>query len=249
MKPEETLYPIESERLGRRPIVPRAFVVGAGVGLLAAFAGFLIRDRLHERDVIRNDQVDRIEITDLIMRERLARETGNWGEEAACFDANAIIAVSWFKGSGVEFVEAAKKSRSTSDLHFDSMSPATITIKNGRAIADTACAVHESSFLDGVDVIMTSYTRLLWRVQLRHGKWLIVGLRGIYVRDELVPSNPNRVPKLDETRLASYRASYRYLAYMLATRGVIPLDDLAGVDRPETVVAMRAEEIKWLDEG
>ena len=259
IEPEKTPYSNNLEQLVHlrgfhekiRPqlIGRRSFIVGAGIGAAVSVLGFLIRDALWQRNISANEQLDRIAITDLIMRERVARETGNWAQEAACYDPNATIAVSWFKGSGAEFVEAARKPRSALDFNFDSMSPAVITIKSKRAIADTACAVHESSVLHDVEVIMTSYTRLLWRVQLLHGKWLIVGLRGIYVRDQLVPSNPDRVPKLDESRLALYRPSYRYLSYMLASRGAVPLDNLPGVDRPETVAALRAGELKWLARG
>jgi len=231
----------ELPQIGRRK-----FIYGAGIGAVFSALGFLIRDRLREQAVISNVQLDRTAIADLIMRERVARETGNWKEEEACFDPDATVEVSWFKGSGAEFVATTKKPKSTVDFNFDSMSPAVITIRNSRAIADTACAVHESSLLDGVEVIMTSYTRLLWRVQSFNGKWLIVGLRGIYIRDQIIPSNPNRVPKLDQSKLASYRASYRYLSYMLANRGAVPLNNLPGVDRPETVAALRAGELKWL---
>jgi len=233
----------ELQQIGRRK-----FIFGAAIGAAVSALGFLVRDRLRGHSVISNEQFNRTAITDLIMRERVARETGNWKEELACFDANATVEVSWFKGTGAEFVETTKKPRSTVDFNFDSMSPAVITIRNSRAIADTACAVHESSLLDGVEVIMTSYTRLLWRLQSFNGKWLIVGLRGIYIRDQIIPSNPNRVPKLDESKLASYRASYRYLSYMLANRGAVPLDNLPGVDRPETVATLRAGELKWLTE-
>ncbi len=45
------------------------------------------------------------------------------------------------------------------------MSPAAIWMKNNPAIADTSCAVHVFSRLDGVEVHLTGYTRLLWRAE------------------------------------------------------------------------------------
>ena len=196
-----------------------------------------------------SELLDRVAVADVIMRERLARETKNSAEEAACFHPDAIIEVSWFKGSAADFVEAGERNPATDTINFDSMSPAVISVKNDRAIADTACAVHTFSRLDGVEVSTTSYTRLLWRTKRLKGEWLISGLRGIYIRDTLVPCNPTQVPKLDEEKLSQFRPSYRHLSYVLAAGGRPVRDDLPGVDQPETVAALRAGERKWLEQG
>ena len=197
----------------------------------------------------RNELLDSIAITDVIMRERLARESHDWAAEAACFHPDAIVEVSWFKGSGGEFIDAGRKSPATDTVNFDSMSPAVVTVKDDRAIADTACAVHTFSWLDGVEVSTISYTRLLWRVQKLEGKWLVAGLRGIYIRDTLIPRNPSQALKLDEEKLSKFRSSYRYLSYVLTAGGRPAHDDLPGVDRPETVTALRAGEGEWLEQG
>ena len=149
----------------------------------------------HE-DIRTKQQVatDSSAVTDVIMRERFARETHDWAEDAACFHSDAIVEVSWFKGSGAEFVEAGKNNPDTETVHFDSMSPGVVRLKGEHAIADTACAVHTFSLLEGIEVSTTSYTRLLWRVQRSEGQWLIRGLRGIYIRDTLIPRDPNKVP-------------------------------------------------------
>ncbi|MCW6512021.1 nuclear transport factor 2 family protein [Lichenifustis flavocetrariae] len=204
------------------------------------------------RDDIRTkqqDATDSIAVTDVIMRERLARETHNWADDAACFHPDAVVEVSWFKGSGAEFVEAGKNNPDTETVHFDSMSPAVVWLKDDRAIADTACAVHTFSLLEGIEVSTTSYTRLLWRVQRSQGQWLIRGLRGIYIRDTLIPRDPNKVPKLDEEKLRGFRPSYRYLSYILTAGGSPAHNDLPGVDRPEIVAALRAGERAWLQQG
>jgi len=118
----------------------------------------------------------------------------------------------------------------------------------GQAIAETSCAVHTVLKLDGVDVINTSYTRLLWRTQKIDDRWLISGLRGIYIRDTLAPCGPNQDLKIDEKKLAGFRESYRYLSYVLAAGGRPARDDLPGVDRPKAVEALRATERRWLEQ-
>ena len=237
-----TAIGVEAASVGTEPPVPRSFA-----------------DSKHRRhgmsgstpDIAKaaREQIDRVAIFDVIMRERLARETHNFADEEACFYPDAVVEVSWFKGSAAKFVESAKTSTDTETVHFDSMSPGVVWLKNDRAIADTACAVHTFSRLDDIEVSTTSYTRLLWRVQRSKGRWLIRGLRGIYIRDTLIPRDPNKVPRLNEERLSTFRSSYRYLSYILTANGSPAHNDLPGVDRPETVTALRAAERTWLEQG
>ena len=194
----------------------------------------------------RNEWLDRIAITDVIMLERWSRETHNPDVAASCFLPNARIEVSWFKGTASEFVESGKQKPPPDTLNFDSMSPPVIWVSKARAIAETSCAVHTVLKLDGIDVINISYTRLLWRTQKVDGRWLIAGLRGIYIRDTLATCGPTQELKVDEKRLAGFRQSYRYLSYVLAAGGRPASDDLPGVDRPETVEALREAERQWL---
>ena len=188
-------------------------------------------------------------IMDVILRERLAREIHDSAEEAACFHPESVVEVSWFKGSGAEFVASGKSNPDTETVHFDSMSPGVVSLKGDRATVDTACAVHTFSRLQDMEVSTTSYTRLLWRVQRANGQWLISGLRGIYIRDTLIPRDPNKVPRLDEQKLGQFRPSYRYLSYILTADGSPAHNDLPGVDQPEGVIALRAAEREWLDHG
>ena len=191
---------------------------------------------------------DRVAISDVIMLERWARETHNPDVAASCFQSDAWIEVSWFKGTASEFIESAKQKPPPDTVNFDSMSPPVIWVNKDRAIAETSCAVHTVLKLEGIDVINISYTRLLWRTQKVDGRWLISGLRGIYIRDTLAASGPNDGLKIDKKKLAGYRESYRYLSYVLTAAGRPARDDLPGVDRPETVEALRTAERRWLEQ-
>lgn len=194
-----------------------------------------------------SEWLDRVAIGDVIMRERWARETRNPDVAAACFHPESTVEVSWFKGTGAEFVDTARGRPPSDTVNFDSMSPPVIWVNKDRAIADTSCVVHTFLRLDGIEVSTVSYTRLLWRVQRHNGLWLIAGLRGIYIRDTLSPSSPNQELKLDEKKLSTFRPSYRHLSYVLLASGRPMLDDLPGIDRPETVVALRSAENHWLE--
>ena len=96
---------------------------------------------------------------------------------------------------------------------------------------------------------MTAYTRLLWRVVKVRGDWLIIGLRGLYLRDTMQPVDPAQTITIDQKKLAEFRRSYRYISYLTVMNGGPIRDDRAGVDRPETVVALRSAEQRWLAGG
>jgi hypothetical protein len=191
--------------------------------------------------------VDRAAIADVIQRERAARDCRLWTEMAACYHPDALVDVSWFRGGGYAFVEASRKIAGGPTLSFHGMSPAVITVKDDRALAETACALHGITELDGVDIALVGYARLLWRALRSGDRWLIAGLRAMYISDMLLPRNPSRVPQIDDNDLRTFRPSYKYLSYVITKSGRTIQDDLPGIDRPESVVALRAAEQQWLE--
>ena len=193
--------------------------------------------------------LDRVLIAELIQRERAARDGGLWQTMAECWHPQSLVDVSWFRGSGAEFVAASARNAAGKTLSFHQMGPSVVTVQGDRAIADTGCAVHGMLTLTGADVGVISHTRLMSRALRSGDSWLIAGLRVLYIRDLLIPRSPHQFPEIDEAALKGYRNSYRYLSYVLAQSGHIPRTDLPGVDLPETVATLRAEEQRWMDGG
>lgn len=199
-------------------------------------------------------QLDRSEIAEIIQRERAARDYARWSEMASCYHPESTVEVSWFKGSGREFVErtrgqyekAQKQSDHAEQIHFHEMGPAIVTLTGARAIAETACTLHSFFPLDGIACKNTAFVRLMWRAQISDGQWLIAGLRCLYLRDLISPCNPSQVPHVDQAELDRYRVSYRFTCHHLARLGLEPKDDLPGIDRPETVTTLRQGERDWL---
>ena len=199
--------------------------------------------------------LDRLAIAEVIQRERAARDAAFWAEMESFYHPDSTVEVSWFRGSGQEFVERTKrqyeKAQGQADhverIHFHEMGTAIVTLNGDRAIAETTCTLHSFFPLEGVACKNTAFVRLLWRAQKENGKWLIAGLRCIYVRDLITPCNPNQTPHLEQADLDRYRLSYRFTCHHLARLGLEPKDDLPGVDRPETVMALREGERVWLD--
>ena len=200
------------------------------------------------------EQLDRLAIAEIILRERTARDFAFWSEMASYYHPEATVEVSWLKGSGQEFVErtqaAYEASRKRSDgaerINFHEMGAAVVTLNGDRATAETACTLHSFFPLDGVACKNTGFVRLMWRAQSLNGRWLIAGLRCVYIRDLITPCNPNQIPHIDQAELDRYRPSYRFTCHHLARLGLNPKDDLPGADRPETIVALREAEQAWL---
>ncbi len=193
------------------------------------------------------EHIDRLAIEDLILRERAARDAGDWEEMARYFHPESEIEVSWFKGSGADFVSGSKRLAAGVGYTFHEMGTSIVTVHGDRALADSACTIHGFIKLDGIDIDITSYGRLQWRALRSDGGWLIAGMRPMYIRDCITPVNPSRVPDIDQALYDGLRLSYRSIAYVMARIGKPVPDHLAGVDRPDTVTALREAERRWLE--
>ena len=196
----------------------------------------------------RGQVLARAAVAEVIQRERAARDGARWNEMATYHHPDSMIDVAWFRGSGQDFVRATERNWRTDAVNFHEVGPAAVIVNGDRAIAETACTLHGFYKLDGVDVTSTGYIRLLWRAKRLRGKWLIAGLRGLYIRDLLQPCSPSHRLGLDELELSTFRDSYRYLTHTLKVLGRDPKHDLPGVDRPESIAALRKEEELWLAE-
>ena len=234
----------------------RTFILGSTVSaMIAALSGAAIAAKppsssaTHDGDLLKSvrEQLERGAIAELIVRERAARDAGQWAEMASCYHPDSSIEVSWFKGHGAAFVELSKKYASATRVSLHQLSPSVVTVNNDRAIAETPAQLTAFVPVDGIDVCIMAQVRLLWRAQMLGDRWLLAGLRVIYIRDMLTPVNPSRVPAINEAEAIRYRASYRSLSYAMARTDHPVRDDLPGVDRPETVTALRVGEAAWLE--
>lgn len=197
----------------------------------------------------RQQILDREAIAEVIRRERAARDAASWDEMSSYHHPESLVDVAWFRGGGEEFVRATEKNWRTDAINFHEMGPAVVEINGDRAIAETPCTLHGFYKLNGIAVTSTGFVRLLWRAQRLGDRWLVSGLRGIYLRDLLQPCKPGSTLTIDEDELASGRTSYRFLTYTLKVLGRQPKDDLPGTDRPDTVAALRDAERRWLEDS
>ena len=140
------------------------------------------------------EQVDRIAIYELVQRERSARDLKRWDEMAACYNSDSDVDISWFRGTGADFVAASKKMVTTSLRSFHQMGPTVATIQANRALAETGCAIHLLGKVGDIDVDVVGQARMYSRVERKRDAWLLSGLRVMYISDCMLPLDPTRSP-------------------------------------------------------
>jgi hypothetical protein len=193
--------------------------------------------------------LDRIRIEDVMLRERAARDGGRFDEMAACYHPHSWVEVSWYQGPGAGFVEGTRKMARGPLQTFHVIGQSVVTLRGERALMDTECTVHGILELHGAEMDIVSHCRLLWRIQKHEGQWLIAGMRSIYVRDMLLPINPNRIAQLDQAYLETLRPAYRFIAYAMGKGGHPVPANLPGTDRPDLEAGTRQGEQNWLVEN
>ena len=196
-------------------------------------------------DKARNDRID---VADLILRERLARDNYEWDKMAACYHPDSIVDLSWFNGSGADFV-ARSRHNTRAPLNFHQISYPVVDVDGDRAISEVPCGLRSFSTLNGVGVSFEGFIHLFWRATRVGEQWLLMGLRVAYKADMFLAREPGENPTFDQKELAGYRESYRYMMVNLQSAGLAVRDDLNGFDRPETVKALRDAQLEWLKDA
>ena len=187
-------------------------------------------------------------ITQCVLRERESRDTGMWDRMRDCFHPDSLVRLSWFTGTGPDFVEGSIDMARRGMLAKHRLSPVLVTLAGDRAIASLSAIIDIPTFIDDVELMLSAYSRFIYRVERRDGTWRIYGFDCIYIRDELTPTILGQTVAIDLGEMKSFRRSYRNLAYCLNLTGYRANPDLPGEDRPETVARLMQEVNDWLGE-
>jgi hypothetical protein len=190
-------------------------------------------------------QLDKVAVAELVQTERAARDEAQWDRMLECFHPDSQVEISWFRGSGPDFVEASKRLYRAA-VTFHQMGPSVVRVEADRALADTGCIIVVKGRLGTVEAETTTFARLHERLERRDATWRISGLRIVYLADSIRAGNPSDQLPIDATKASQYRPSYRWVSYMLGERGESISPDLPGLDRPKTVETLLATEENWL---
>ncbi len=197
---------------------------------------------------MQTNQNDAEQVAQLVLRERRSRDRGWWEEMAACFAETSIVDMSWFLGSGAEFVRRTRQASEGGVWGRHRLSPPTVKVNADRAWAELPLAIEFRIDVDGVEADLISCCRSQYRCQRADGAWKIVRITSIYERDTLVPSIPGTKLDIQAEAFTESRSSYRCLAWYLQRVGRSVRPDLLGDDQPAAVTRHYAAEHAWLTE-
>lgn len=192
---------------------------------------------------------DITEITQLVLKERQGRDRGWWDQMGACYADDATVRLSWFRGSGLEFVAESQKMASRGDKAVHRLSPPVVHQQDDRAVVELPAVIELRTVVDDIEVDLASAARLYYRVEVRDGRWLITALDPVYEHDRLTPAHPGVTLPVRPADVASYRPPYRFLCYVFSRRGYPVGDDLYGEDRPAEVTRFYETAFAWLSGG
>ena len=130
---------------------------------------------------------DIAEVTQVVLRERRARDRGWWDQMRECIAPDAQIRLSWFRGSGGDFVAESQQMKKRGHQATHRLSPPVISIHGHRAVVELPAAIEFRDTIGGVAADLTSYTRLLYRLEKHSNTWRITSLDPIYERDNAFP--------------------------------------------------------------
>ena len=115
------------------------------------------------------DTADVSAVTQLVLRERLSRDLGLWGQMRDCFHDDSVVRISWINASGPEFVRRSKERAERNVKASHRLGPIFVTLAGDRAIAQLAAIIDIPFTLKGTEVLVSSHARLLIRVERRAG--------------------------------------------------------------------------------
>ena len=185
------------------------------------------------------------DVAQVVLRERQARDRGWWEQMRECIHPQAGIRLSWFRGTGHDFVAESEKMAGSGLKSTHRLSPPVTSVHDTRAVVEMPAGIEFRDVVGGAEADLTAYTRLVYRVENLDGRWQVVALDCIYERDSLVPTTPGDVPRLDREKLAALRAPFRFLGYFLMERGYQVGTDLYADDRPDEVAELYSSAFAW----
>ena len=192
------------------------------------------------------DAADVSAITQLVLTERECRDLGRWDQMRGCFHPDSLVRLSWFTGSGPDFVAGSIDMARRGVLAKHRLGPVRVQLRGDRALASLVGAIDIPATVDGVELMLTSLARFLYRAERRNDIWRLSGFDAIYLRDTLEPALPGQSVPVTPAQLTGYRPAYRMLSFVLASQGYQVNAELPGEDRPDKAAALFRELYDWV---
>ncbi len=191
------------------------------------------------------DAADVSAVAQLVLSERESRDLGRWERMGACFHPDSQVRITWFRGSGPDFVTGSIDMARRGVLAKHRLGPVLVRLHGDRAVASLSAIIDIPVVLDGVEAQLSSHARFLYPAEKRDGRWGLMGFEAVYTRDEFTTAIPGQVLALTPADVAGFRPSYRMLAWLLTRQGYAVDPDLPGDDRPDLAAVVYRRIYGW----
>lgn len=183
-------------------------------------------------------------VTQLVLRERQARDRGWWEWMDECYRPDSAVGLSWFGGSGPDYVERCRELAADGVQTTHHTCAPAVRVNGDRAFAEAPTSVQLRAVVSGVHVDLVSHARLVYRL-MHDDEWAVLSLHAVHERDSLAAAHPgDTAPALPGS--AEQRRSHARLARVLRELGRPVADDVLGDDRPAEVDAFYLGVLSWL---
>lgn len=192
-------------------------------------------------------QSDVTAVSQVVLRERQARDRGWWEQMRAAYWPDSRVDLSWYHGDGPGFVQGSKRQYDGGARPVHRLFAPVVEINGDKAFVEVATESFSRHVIGGKQALVTSAMRLNYRLEKRSGDWRILYMTPIYEHANAIPVTPGETISIPASELARYRSSYAVLSYALAQRGIAASLEELGDDRPEPVQKFYAATREWLD--
>jgi hypothetical protein len=189
---------------------------------------------------------DKLAIRELIENWAVWRDALLWDKFRTVWHKEGRMWATWFQGTYEEFIAANIEGYTKGVRIYHFLGGSSIELKGKRAIAQTKMSISQRAVVEGVECDVVCIGRFYDFLEKRKGKWGLVWRRLTYEKDQIVPVDPTKAPKLDPALLARFPVGYRHLAYLQTKVGYKVKVDMPGLDGPgtEAVYALGANWLK-----
>ena len=217
-------------------------------GILALSVGFCgTADASAIVDMQKNSSSDYDKISQLVIWERQSRVRHVYDEMADCYFSDATVTTSWTAGSIADFRKGGNRAEASSDeIIIGRVSPPIVHQNKNRAYVELPTITLHWIKVNGEEAVLTSYMRLIYRVEKRGGIWRISDLTSINEDDTLEPAVAGTDLHIDAAELKNFRHSYRFLAYVRTKAGGTVSNDLLGIDHPADIEKIYRDAENWI---
>ena len=184
-------------------------------------------------------------VTQLVLTERESRDLCRWDRMAGCFWPDSYVRVTWFQGSGPDFVIGSIEMARRGVPAKHRLGPVLVRLNGDKAVASLSAIIDIPTVLGGVEAQLSSHARFLYPAERRDGRWGLMGFEAVYLRDEITTPIAGQAVPVTPAEVARFRPSYRMLSHVLTTQGYAVSPNLPGDDRPDLAEAVYNRIYGW----